>query len=223
MNGKSLLWLLLFVLLALAIFLPPRRVATPRRLRQAVRLILALAVIVCGLFHFLPQMAPTGMSTALRAAVERLQGDFPGVGLAHHVGSLWVALGVLVVLVGRALLRWAEPGLQPLPPNARPRLVVLRGQKPGVEYPIWEGLNYVGRTGEKPVDIDLSEQESPDRIWCSRQHACISFENDLLQIEDLNSANGTHVNGRKVQRGIRCRLNPGDVLLIGTVELKFLA
>ena len=86
------------------------------------------------------------------------------------------------------------PPAAPLPAGAQPRLVVLRGQKRNVEYPIYEGHNFIGRADEKPVDIDLEDQEPPDRVWCSRQHACITFEDGKLSIEDLNSANGTFVN-----------------------------
>jgi pSer/pThr/pTyr-binding forkhead associated (FHA) protein len=110
-----------------------------------------------------------------------------------------------------------------LPPGAQPRLLVLRGQKRNVEYPIYEGLNFIGRADEKPVDIDLEDQEPPDRIWCSRQHACISFENDQLAIEDLNSANGTYVNRNRIYPGQKRPLAVNDIIQIGNVQLKVLA
>jgi hypothetical protein len=111
----------------------------------------------------------------------------------------------------------------PLAPDAQPRLVVLRGQKRNQEYPIYPGLNFIGRADEKPVDIDLEEQEPPDRIWCSRQHACIAFENDQLLIEDLNSANGTYVNRTRVYPGQKRPLAVNDVVQIGNVQMKVLA
>jgi hypothetical protein len=107
-----------------------------------------------------------------------------------------------------------------LPPEAQPRLLVLRGQKRNVEYPLYEGLNFVGRADEKPVDIDLEDQEPPDRIWCSRQHALISFEENRLAIEDLNSANGTFVNRARIYPGQTRPLNVNDVIQIGNVQLK---
>jgi hypothetical protein len=110
-----------------------------------------------------------------------------------------------------------------LPPGAQPRLLVLRGQKRNVEYPLYEGLNFIGRADEKPVDIDLEDQEPPDRIWCSRQHACVSFDNNLLVIEDLNSANGTYVNRTRVYPGQKRPLSINDVIQIGNVQLKVLA
>lgn len=110
-----------------------------------------------------------------------------------------------------------------LPAGAQPRLLVQRGQKRNVEYPVYEGLNFIGRADEKPVDIDLEEQEPPDRIWCSRQHACISFEGDQLLIEDLNSANGTYVNRTRVYPGQKRPLLVNDIIQIGNVQLKVLA
>jgi hypothetical protein len=111
-------------------------------------------------------------------------------------------------------------GAAPLPAGAQPRLLVLRGQKRNVEYPIYEGLNFIGRADEKPVDIDLEDQEPPDRIWCSRQHACISFENDHLAIEDLNSANGTYVNRGRIYPGQKRPLAANDIVQIGNVQMK---
>jgi hypothetical protein len=108
----------------------------------------------------------------------------------------------------------------PLPAGAQPRLLVLRGQKRNVEYPIYEGLNFIGRADEKPVDIDLEDQEPPDRIWCSRQHACISFENEQLAIEDLNSANGTYVNRGRIYPGQKRPLAANDIVQIGNVQMK---
>ncbi len=110
-----------------------------------------------------------------------------------------------------------------LPQGAQPRLLVLRGQKRNVEYPLYEGLNFIGRADEKPVDIDLEEQEPPDRIWTSRQHACISFESDQLTLEDLNSANGTYVNRTRVYPGQKRTLAVNDIIQIGNVQLKVIA
>ena len=104
--------------------------------------------------------------------------------------------------------------------GAQPRLLVLRGQKRNVEYPIYEGLNFIGRADEKPVDIDLEDQEPPDRVWCSRQHACISFEDDELTIEDLNSANGTYVNRTRIYPGQKQPLAVNDIIQIGNVQMK---
>jgi hypothetical protein len=96
------------------------------------------------------------------------------------------------------------------PADAQPRLLVLRGQKRNVEYPIYDGLNFIGRADEEP----------PDRIWCSRQHACISFENAQMAIEDLNSSNGTFVNRTRIYPGQKRPLTVNDIIQIGNVQLK---
>jgi hypothetical protein len=114
----------------------------------------------------------------------------------------------------------ATPEIPKLGADAKPKLVVLRGQRVSVEYPLYEGLNFIGRADEKPVDIDLDDQEPPDKVWCSRQHALINFEEGTLTIEDLNSANGTYVNRTKVYPGQKKQLNINDVIQIGTVHMK---
>jgi len=107
-----------------------------------------------------------------------------------------------------------------LPEGSKPKLVVLRGQRVNAEYEIYDGDNYIGRADDKPVDVDLEDQEPPDRIWSSRQHALIAFENGQLTIEDLNSLNGTFVNRTRVPPGQRRPLLVNDVIQIGTVQMK---
>jgi hypothetical protein len=114
----------------------------------------------------------------------------------------------------------APPGS--LSPEAQPRLIVLRGLKRNVEYPLYEGHNFIGRADEKPVDIDLDDQEPPDRVWSSRQHALITYEGGKLLIEDLNSANGTFVNRVRIYPGQKRDLAVGDVLQVGTVQMKLI-
>jgi len=108
----------------------------------------------------------------------------------------------------------------PVPPAVPPKLLVLRGLKISVEYPIYEGKNTIGRFADKPVDIDLLSQESVEQIWCSRQHAAITFTNGVVGIEDLNSLNGTWVNGARVHPGQQRQLKPGDIVQVGTVQMK---
>lgn len=49
----------------------------------------------------------------------------------------------------------------------------------------------------------------------SRRHCRLSFRDDVLSVEDLDSANGTLVNGERIE-GIRA-LRPGDSLEVGPV------
>lgn len=111
----------------------------------------------------------------------------------------------------------------PAPPLPPPRLLVLRGLKINAEYPIYEGRNVIGRFANQPVDIDLIAQESVEQVWCSRRHAIITCTKGNLVIEDLNSLNGTWVNGIRVHSGHHRALQPGDIIQIGTVQMKVLA
>ena len=138
--------------------------------------------------------------------------------LSAHVPAPAPTLPVPAETAPAATAPTAAPAA--LPAGAQPRLIVLRGQKRNVEYPIYEGLNFIGRADEKPVDIDLEDQEPPDRIWCSRQHACLSFENNELSLEDLNSSNGTFVNRARVYPGQKKPLAPNDIIQIGNVQMK---
>ena len=104
--------------------------------------------------------------------------------------------------------------------SSNPRLYVVRGQKPKVEFPILGGLNFVGRADDKPVDIDLEDQENPERVWASRQHAVIEFEDNKITIEDLNSSNGTFLNRNKIYPGQKMPLKANDMVQIGNIQMK---
>jgi hypothetical protein len=108
----------------------------------------------------------------------------------------------------------------PLAEGIKPKLIVTRGQRVNVEYPIYEGENYIGRADDKSVDIDVEDQEASDRVWSSRQHALILFQEGQLSIEDLNSTNGTFVNRLRVHPGQKRPLQINDVIQIGTVQMK---
>ena len=49
----------------------------------------------------------------------------------------------------------------------------------------------------------------------SRKHARVQIESDGLYIEDMGSANGSFVNGKRVKRA---KLEPGDELKLDTVR-----
>ena len=110
----------------------------------------------------------------------------------------------------------------PPPQPESPKLIVLRGQKIAQEYPIYPGRNIIGRFADKPVDIDLNAQEAEGQVWSSRQHAAITYDKGMVLIEDLNSLNGTWVNGTRLHPGQQRQLKPGEMIQIGTVQLKLM-
>lgn len=107
-------------------------------------------------------------------------------------------------------------------PKPKARLLVMRGLRPNWVYPVYEGQNILGRADDQPVDIDLQPQEPEDRIWSSRQHAAITAKGDAMVIEDLNSANGTYVNRKRVPPGEKRPLQKDDVIQIGEVQIRVL-
>ena len=68
--------------------------------------------------------------------------------------------------------------------------------------------------------------KSPDCSIClkhptvSRRHAELRNEGELLSITDLDSLNGTIVNGEPISPGAAKPLQPGDTVVIGKYELK---
>lgn len=66
----------------------------------------------------------------------------------------------------------------------------------------------LGRAPE--ADISIPE------ATLSRQHACVELIGEEVWIEDLDSANGTRVNGQLIQR---VRLRPGDDVVLGAVAV----
>src|SRR5262249_43509691 len=72
---------------------------------------------------------------------------------------------------------------------------------------------YIGRSAGNAVRLD---DPSVSRVHCS-----VALRGDgRIVISDLDSANGTFVNGQVVNTGEAQKLKPGDDIQIGDVELK---
>jgi pSer/pThr/pTyr-binding forkhead associated (FHA) protein len=67
--------------------------------------------------------------------------------------------------------------------------------------------------GRKECDFILD-----DRL-VSRRHAELKFVDNAVVIEDLQSKNGTKVNGKKI---ISSQLTPNDLVSIGTISFRVL-
>jgi pSer/pThr/pTyr-binding forkhead associated (FHA) protein len=68
----------------------------------------------------------------------------------------------------------------------------------------------IGRTPDNDLQLDAK--------FISRHHAVILVGPASAVIEDLNSTNGVHVNGRRV---IRQTLRDGDQIAIGRMHYRF--
>ena len=52
----------------------------------------------------------------------------------------------------------------------------------------------------------------------STHHAQLLLEGDTYRLKDLDSTNGTEINGRRLKRA---KLRPGDTITVGSTELVF--
>ena len=77
-------------------------------------------------------------------------------------------------------------------------------------FPLRRGETVVGRSPYCSVVVSNRE--------VSRQHAVFTLVDDGLVIDDLDSANGTYVNGHRVTK--RTKLFPGDQVRIGNEFLE---
>ncbi|MBQ6877341.1 MAG: VWA domain-containing protein [Oscillospiraceae bacterium] len=73
------------------------------------------------------------------------------------------------------------------------------------------GAYIIGRDDDK-CDLAIEDKH------LSHQHAALIFENGILSIQDLDSTNGTKVNGIKITR-VR-KLEAGDIVEIGNTRLR---
>ena len=89
-------------------------------------------------------------------------------------------------------------------------LALLRGSLGTRPMPIGQG-GVIGRT--KGVEFFL------DHPHISRQHARIDVKGGGVSLTDLGSANGTYVNGKRVQKQVW--LNRGDRIDVGPFSLQF--
>lgn len=127
---------------------------------------------------------------------------------AHmRVGSLEIMTALLAVAVVAARPRGGdaqEAGL------LHPIRLRLRIREKGVERG-FEGVCplTIGRSAE--LEVPIHDEE------VSRQHARLETHGRVAYVRDLQSRNGTFLNGHRVGRAIEIR--PGDEIDIGTTRL----
>jgi hypothetical protein len=93
------------------------------------------------------------------------------------------------------------------------RLVVQRSPslEEGDEFPLNSAPVTVGRGGQNDLVLDGDE-------FASSRHARIEVRGDGVWVQDLDSTNGTYVNGSRVAGAQR--LGGGDVLRVGETDLR---
>ncbi len=90
-----------------------------------------------------------------------------------------------------------------------PRLVLLSEGFAGRTFDLKTETTTVGRVSDNAFEIPESSVSS--------HHAEIVLRGDEILIRDLDSTNGTFINGEKITESV---LKPGQILRFGTIELK---
>jgi signal transduction histidine kinase len=91
-----------------------------------------------------------------------------------------------------------------------PSLFVIQGRDQGTRFRLDEAVVTIGRGASNVVQLHDTE--------VSRDHAEIRRQDDLVVVRDLNSSNGTFVNGRPVKEQ---ELASGDQLQLGRTRLLY--
>ena len=93
--------------------------------------------------------------------------------------------------------------------NLHPYLVIFIGQDSGKRHKLRPGSMTIGRSPQ--ADIFLEDD------WASRIHCAIDWQDDVFEIEDRDSTNGTYVNTHKITR---IQVPPGVPIQVGHSLLK---
>lgn len=90
-------------------------------------------------------------------------------------------------------------------------LVAMTGPHAGIVFTLQQGAMTVGRT--KETDIFLQDDQ------VSRMHAQFTIERGETRLQDLDSTNGTTINGKKI--AAEASLSDGDEVQIGGTSFRF--
>lgn len=89
-----------------------------------------------------------------------------------------------------------------------PWYALIEGER---EIPLCQGENLIGRSRQDAVTLQSTS--------VSRRHARLVITSEGARIEDLDSKNGTFVNGRRTEGAVP--LVDGDALRVGMVKMTF--
>lgn len=90
------------------------------------------------------------------------------------------------------------------------KLVVLTPPLTGRSIDVTEEKTSIGRLEDNKVCLPESSVSS--------HHCELQLKGDEIQVKDLNSTNGTFINGDQVKEAV---LRPGQTLRLGVIELKY--
>lgn len=89
------------------------------------------------------------------------------------------------------------------------KLTVVSGPNRGSTYPVKAGQVTIGRQSGNTITLSSSK--------ISKQHCVLNIQEDVIQLQDSGSSNGTFVNGVLVKLKL---LKPGDRIGVGEYVLE---
>jgi pSer/pThr/pTyr-binding forkhead associated (FHA) protein len=98
-----------------------------------------------------------------------------------------------------------------IPRRYQASVTILEGQAAGMEYPIKKTYAVIGRSRDSAVPL-----KDP---LVSRKHAAIMFNDNAFILKDLDSTNGTYMQGAYIRQK---KLAHGDKFRIGKTILQFI-
>lgn len=95
--------------------------------------------------------------------------------------------------------------------------LILRRLEAGAPAPVLLALDWSGADSELLIGRHPGCDVVLEDLSVSRRHARLVFRDARWIVQDLNSTNGTALNGRRVGR---CEIRPGDSLALGEQRLE---
>ncbi len=154
-------------------------------------------------------------------------------GAAAFFGYKWFAAhreGFVRIVTVKEPVPFEKKEVRILVPKEKAReenlTVFLGSESPVRHYLRWEEVSGTRRyeIGENPVIVGCDSKRADCVIalpGVSRMHARISKEGGAYYIKDLNSTNGTSVDGRALSCFELCEIKPGGKIILGNVECVF--
>ena len=99
-------------------------------------------------------------------------------------------------------------------------LEVVRGRVSGHRYVLEPGETVLGNSLNGTKGVDLADQEGNSPRKMAGRQAALTSTNQELMIRDLESPGGTFVNQQRLLAGQTRRLVPGDVIQLGSVQVR---
>ncbi len=98
-----------------------------------------------------------------------------------------------------------------IPARYQASLVIIKGYAEGMEYQLEKTSAVIGR--DREADIPLKDP------LVSRRHATVLFRDGSFLLADLESTNGTVMNGASIKEVV---LRHGDKFRVGDTEIQFI-